>query len=344
MASRFRLRIEFGVTVSGLVRRPELNGCVGVVVRLVDPSTGRFSVEVTLPSGKKEVVAIRAVNILLTKDEKRGQVAEDIANISLYATFQKIFETGSDVSEAEGIVSTSNILAKLQQMIYFVVMKVVPQLQGLLDAAFRDPSAIQGVFQFIQTLLERYNRMDLSDQRLYRERFCRHIAWSLPTLEILQIMKSIAGDATIGDFFTGNGLLATMASAFGVKMIASDLKQSPLPFCNILVSDAINAIRLHLDLSHYVMSWPPQDDTIGEKFLKAILSSRKAEDPPVTIFYFGTLRDGCCGTPGLFALFDEHFVVIASVVRSETETWSEIMVGPDDKPILDSFVVYQQKK
>lgn len=92
------------------------------------------------------------------------------------------------------------------------------------------------------------------------------------------------------------------------------------------------------------MSWPPppQDDPIGEKFLKAILSSRKAEISPVTIFYFGTPRGGCCGTPELFDLLDTHFNVFASVCRSDTETWSEIMMGPDG-PILDSFVVYRQK-
>ena len=218
-------------------------------------------------------------------------------------------------------------------------MNVVPQLQRLLDAAFRDPSAIQGVFEFIRTLLELYNQMTHDNQMVCRERFCMHTAWSFPTLKILQIIKDIAKDAPVGDFFAGNGLLATMASAFGIKMIASDLKASPLPFCNILESDAIDAVKEHRKISHFVISWPPQDNPIGATFVNAILSNRKEEDPPVTIFYIGTPRDGCCATSDLFDLFDTRFNVITSVDRSPIETWSKIMMG-----FSDEFVVYEQKK
>lgn len=335
MAYHGRLCIGSLVIVSGLVGRSDLNGCQGVVKTLVDPSSGRFSVIIKLSSGKKCIVLVRAVNISLTTDEKRKHITEHIANIPLFAEFKKVFETGSSWGDVDCI-------SQMQEMRYYVVMNAVPQLQGLLDAAFRDPSAIQGVFEFIQTLLARYNRMTLMDQIFFRERFCKHIAWSFPNLEILQIMKSIAGDAIVGDFFAGNGLLAAMGSSLGVKMIALDLEQSPLPFCDILISDAIHAVSQYPGMNHFVMSWPPQDDPIGVKFLKAILSSREAESSPVTIFYFGTPRGGCCGTPELFDLLDTRFNVVASVCRPDTETWSEIMMGPDG-PILDSFVVYRQK-
>lgn len=239
MAYQCRLCIRSRVIVSGLVGCSDLNRCEGVVKTLVDPSSSRFSVEVKFPSGKKEIkeiILIRAVNISLTNDEKRKQIAEHITNISLFAKFQKVFETGSDWEDVD-------YMNQMQEMIYYVMMHAVPQLQGLLDAAFRDPSAMQGVFEFIQTLLARYNHMDRSDQWLYRDRFCKHITWSFPNLEILQIMKSIAGNAMIGDFFAGNGLLAAMGSAaFGIKIIASDLEQSQLPFCNILISNAIRAV------------------------------------------------------------------------------------------------------
>ena len=336
MASHCRLCIGSLVIVSGLVGRSDLNGCEGVVKTLVDPSSGRFSVELKLSSGKKCIVLVRAVNISLTRDEKRKQIAKHIANKGIFAMFQKVFETGSSWGDV-------NCMSQTRQMINYIVMNAVPQLQGLLDAAFCDPSAMQGVFEFIQTLLARYNRMPLMDQIFFRERFCTHTTWSFPNLEILQIMKSIAGDAIVGDFFAGNGLLAAMGSAaFGIKIIASDLEESPLPFCNILILDAIHAVRQYPGMNHFVMSWPPQDDPIGEKFLKAILSSREAEISPVTIFYFGTPRGGCCGTPELFDLLDTRFNVVASVCRPGTETWSEIMMGPDRNPILDSFVVYQQ--
>jgi len=157
-----------------------------------------------------------------------------------------------------------------------------------------------------------------------------------------KIIKNIAEDATVGDFFAGNGLLAAMASAFGIKMIASDLTRSSNPFCKVLKSDAINAVKKHPNISNFVISWPPQNDSIGEKFLKEILS-RQESCRPVTIFYFGTPKGGCCGTPGFFDLLDTHFNVIASVDRSETETWSEIMYDDDGNPIFDGFVVYQQK-
>lgn len=338
-------RVGSNVVISGLIGRLDLNECAGIVKRLVDPSTGRFSVEVMLPSGKKEVVAIRAINISLTKDEKQKQIAKKIADEQKFTTFRKMFEKGErGVHDAVGIYKdVSSTIRELQIMINYVVMHLVPQLQALLDAAFRDPSAIQGVFEFTRTLLERYNRMSEDNQMIYRERFCMHTAWSLPTLKILQIMKSIVGDATVGDFFAGNGLLATIASAFGVKMIASDLVPSPLPFCNIRESDAINAVKEHPGISHFVISWPPQDNPIGATFVKAILSSRKHEDPPVTIFYIGTPRDGCCATSDLFDLFHKHFNVIASEDRTPIETWSNIMIGPDGNPIFDGFVVYQQK-
>ena len=93
-----------------------------------------------------------------------------------------------------------------------------------------------------------------------------------------------------------------------------------------------------------MISWPPQNDPIGATFVNEILSSRKHEDPPVTIFYFGTPMGGCCGKPELFDLFKTRFDVIASLRRTPIETWSEIMYDDDGNPIFDEFVVYQEKK
>ena len=114
-----------------------------------------------------------------------------------------------------------------------------------------------------------------------------------------------------------------------------------ISFCIVPESDAINAIKEHPGIRHFVISWLPQNDPIGATFVKEILSSGQPGNPPVTIFYFGTPSDGCCGTPELFDLFKTRFNVIASVERSETETWSKIMYDDDGNPILDSFVVYR---
>lgn len=139
-------------------------------------------------------------------------------------------------------------------------------------------------------------------------------AWTVtdpPTVDF--VAEHLGPDAF--DPLAGSGYWAYLLGQRGISVLASDLTPPAEGSGNIYHkgtgtwvpvrrADAVDACREWGLGRALLLSWPPYDEPTGAAVLTAYLGDR--------VVYIGEGEGGCCGTDGMFDLFDREWVEVAS--------------------------------
>lgn len=146
-----------------------------------------------------------------------------------------------------------------------------------------------------------------------RDEFVAQYAWTITTPRSVAFMAEHSRGRLI-DPLAGTGYWAYLLDQAGVDVVAYDLhppdgsqhnhyhkgQESHAP---VMKGRAVETVTVHADRT-LLLSWPPYDDSIGARTLRAYKGDR--------VIYIGEGSGGCCGTDALFDQLDDGWSEVAS--------------------------------
>lgn len=169
----------------------------------------------------------------------------------------------------------------------------------------------------------------------HRTDYVSRYAWTITSPEAVAFVAEQSGGKLV-DPMAGTGYWAHVLDQMGVDVLAYDLHpadggsanqwhKDQIPHAPVMQGDAVSVVSVHSDRT-LLLSWPPYDEPIGSKVLRAYKGDR--------VIYIGEGHGGCCGSDAMFDRLARDWIEVADHAPVQWMGMHDFITVYDRKPTM----------